>query len=1134
MVGFFWWRRTPSEGARLLVRRARLPLVTCTALALAAAWRAQPAIPDEAAPPPTLTRVEQLRALSPEDAKRGGEIHLRAVVTYADPVGPNLFVQDATGGVWVDLRGISGSLQPGERVDLRGTVGSGFAPYVTNPRWTVLGRVPMPIPRRVTYAQMATGGEDGEWVEIEGVIRRFALEAEGDILVIDVSAEGHQFRARIPGFHHPLPVELSGARVAVRGVSGAAFNTKNQLVSVHLFVPTLDEIRVLEPVPKDLFALPVLPIERVARFSPGRSEAHRVRLHGAVTLQIPGERLFIRDRTAAIEVESDDGGIVEPGRQVDVVGFPRLGGFTPVLEAARFRPAEPGPPPAPIRVTGPEALKGLHAADLVEIDGEIQDDTPDATGRALLLKSGNIVFDAHLRAPEPARGAGSVATGSRVRLVGICSIRIDENGSPAAFRILLRRADDVRVLAPPSRWTPRRALAALGVVALVALSALAWVAILRRRVRDQTTIIRKRLEREAALEQRYQDLFERNLVGVYRADLDGRVLECNVACARIFGYETAAELVGQPLWKTPAERGRREELIASLRAEKRLTNVETCVSRPSGPTAWLLENLGLAEGRSGEPPAIEGTVVDITERKEAEEALRHSEERFESVFRGSPLAIGISEMAEGRIIDVNEQYERLFGYAPGEMIGRSTLELGLWADVGDRDRALDELRAGRVVRNHEVRLRCKSGEIRHALLSMERLDFSAAEPALVIVAADITDQKNLEEQLRQSQKMEAVGRLAGGVAHDFNNLLGVITGYGELLQRDIGPGHPGFRRVEEIRKAADRATTLTRQLLAFSRKQVLEPKVLDINAVVSDTVKMLHRLIGEDIQLITVFAEGLGRVKADPGQVEQVIVNLAVNARDAMTAGGKLIIETGNVNLDVAYARSRPDARAGPHVRLAFSDTGHGMDAETLSHMFEPFFTTKEQGKGTGLGLATVHGIIRQSGGHVTVYSEPGLGTTFKVYLPRLEEEQEAVASPALVEVAPSGTETILVAEDDSSFRVMVGEILESAGYEVLEGPTPEEALAAAGAHGGPIPLILTDVVMPRMSGRQLADALRSSRPEARVLFMSGYTDDAIGQHGILEPGVHFLQKPFTADRLLRKVREVLNGPAPVKVNELG
>jgi signal transduction histidine kinase len=379
------------------------------------------------------------------------------------------------------------------------------------------------------------------------------------------------------------------------------------------------------------------------------------------------------------------------------------------------------------------------------------------------------------------------------------------------------------------------------------------------------------------------------------------------------------------------------------------------------------------------------------------------------------------------------------------------------------------------------------------------------------------------EHTLQSQKMESVGRLAGGVAHDFNNLLGVIAGYGDLLLREIGEDHPSHKRVVEIRKAAERAAALTRQLLAFSRKQVLHLRVLDLNRVVSGVETLLRRLIGAHIELITVLHPALGRVKADPGQIEQVIVNLCVNARDAMPHGGKLILETANVDLDDMYAAARPDARPGPHVMLAVSDTGHGMDAETLSHMFEPFFTTKGLGQGTGLGLATVYGIVRQVGGQVMVYSEPRQGTSFKVYLPRQDEVGAEAPAPEPVGPAPTGSETVLLVEDETALRVLIHEVLTGAGYRILQAAAADEALAAAGAHPGHIDLVLTDVILPAMSGRQMADALRAVRPRTRVLFMSGYTDDAISHHGILEPGTHFMEKPFTADTLLRKVREVLD-----------
>jgi hypothetical protein len=514
--------------------------------------------------------------------------------------------------------------------------------------------------------------------------------------------------------------------------------------------------------------------------------------------------------------------------------------------------------------------------------------------------------------------------------------------------------------------------------------------------------------------------------------------------------------------------------------------------------------------------------------------LRESREQYRLLFDSNPHPMWVYDDDTLAFLAANDAAVHHYGYSLDEFLAMTLRdihppdEVPILDEFGARRREKRDLSAF-----HSTRVwkhRKKDGSLIDVEIAGSPIEFRGRRARLTL-ATDVTEKRRLEAQLLQSQKMESVGRLAGGVAHDFNNLLGVITGYGDLLQRDIGPGHPAFARVDEIRKAADRAAALTRQLLAFSRKQVLEPKVLDLNAVVSDIEKMLRRLIGEDVQLITVFGEDLGRVKADPGQMAQVIVNMAVNARDAMPEGGKLIIETGNVNLDETYARSRPDARAGPHVMLGISDTGHGMSADTLSHMFEPFFTTKEQGKGTGLGLATVYGIVRQSGGHVMVYSEPGRGTTFKVYLPRFgEEEEDALAAPVAIEPSPPGTETILLVEDEASLRVMIREILESAGYKVLEGPTPEEALAAASAHAGIIHLVLTDVVLPRMSGRQLAEALRSSRPEARVLFISGYTDDAISHHGILEPGVHFLQKPFTTDALVRKVREVLDArqqPAP-------
>ena len=389
--------------------------------------------------------------------------------------------------------------------------------------------------------------------------------------------------------------------------------------------------------------------------------------------------------------------------------------------------------------------------------------------------------------------------------------------------------------------------------------------------------------------------------------------------------------------------------------------------------------------------------------------------------------------------------------------------------------------------------------------------------------AERDERAALEEQLRQSQKMEAIGRLAGGVAHDFNNLLTIVSGYSELLLERLDQEDPMRPHIEEIKKAGDRAASLTRQLLAFSRKQVMAPQVVDLNRVVAGMNRMLQRLIGEDVELVAICCDDLWRVKADPGQIEQVIMNLAVNARDAMPKGGRLTIETANVELDETYSQRHLAIAPGPYVMLAVSDTGDGMDTATQARVFEPFFTTKEQGKGTGLGLATVYGIVKQSGGYIWLYSEPGEGATFKIYLPRAEGKVPE-ARKTEERVQPTmGSETILVVEDDEAVRGFVRGVLQSRGHTLLEAGNSNEALSLLRTHQQPIQLLLTDVVMPQMSGRELAQQLLALQPKMKVLFMSGYTDNAVVQHGALEPGTNFLQKPFSPERLMRKVREILD-----------
>jgi two-component system cell cycle sensor histidine kinase/response regulator CckA len=510
------------------------------------------------------------------------------------------------------------------------------------------------------------------------------------------------------------------------------------------------------------------------------------------------------------------------------------------------------------------------------------------------------------------------------------------------------------------------------------------------------------------------------------------------------------------------------------------------------------------------------------ERKRAEQELLAREERFRALVEHSADAIALLDRA-GTITYATPSTERVLGYRAEQVLGRNAMDLLHPEDVPLVSGHLLGLqdRPGAVV-VLEARYRHQDGSWRYGECSVANRLSDPTVRALVLNYREITERRRLEEQLRQAQKMEAVGRLAGGVAHDFNNVLTAIFGYADLLNEELPEGHQARRDLDEIRKAAQRASTLTRQLLAFSRQQVLQPMVLSLNDLVEDIQSMLVRLVAEDIELRLRLDPSAGNVRADAGQIQQVLMNLVVNARDAMPAGGKVLVETANTELNEQYAESHQPVVPGAYVMLAVSDSGVGMNAETRARIFEPFFTTKEKGRGTGLGLSTVYGIVKQSGGYVWVYSEPGRGATFKIYLPRVDAPAESLAPPREAATL-AGTETILLAEDDEMLRPLSKGLLEKLGYRVLDAENAVQALALANAHPGPIQLLVADVVMPGASGRELARRLAHSRPDTRVLYVSGYTDDAIVHHGMLEPGLNFLQKPFTPGALARKVREVLD-----------
>ncbi len=640
--------------------------------------------------------------------------------------------------------------------------------------------------------------------------------------------------------------------------------------------------------------------------------------------------------------------------------------------------------------------------------------------------------------------------------------------------------------------------------------------------------ITERVLMEEALRQsedRFRRAFENGPVGMAVVGLDERFFQVNQALCEILG-RTSEELLACTVRDVThpddldAEQSKKGRM---LRGDGTAFQMEKRYLHADGHVVWGQLSVSVVPDADGRPLYFIGQLEDVTERKRAEATLRESEERFRSLIEKTTDILTVFD-AQGTIRFASPSLGEALGRPLEEIVGRTMLEFVHPEDLERTRRRFEEMLAdpGATVR-HTARVGAGDGRWRIFDSVGRSLFHVPAVGGLVVNSRDVTEQRALEDQFHQAQRLEAVGRLAGGVAHDFNNLLTVILGCAERLERSEARSESDRVSIREIRRAGERARDLTRRLLAFARREIIAPRAVDLNDLVRDAERLLRRLIGEDVELTTRLADGLWPVKADPGQIEQVILNLAVNARDAMPRGGRLVLETGNADLDGAAAASHPGAAAGPHVRLEIADTGTGIPAEILPHVFEPFFTTKPEGQGTGLGLATVYGIVTQSGGHVRIRTEPGRGTTVEMLFPRTFEvpRVDAGAAPGPVR---GGHETILVIEDDPSVRDIASLTLEASGYRVLQAQNGRAALDLAAGHRDRIDLILTDVVMPGMSGPEAVAEIVRVRPASRVLYVSGHADETISRQRVLDPGVEFLPKPFTASTLLARIRKVLDG----------
>jgi PAS domain S-box-containing protein len=622
--------------------------------------------------------------------------------------------------------------------------------------------------------------------------------------------------------------------------------------------------------------------------------------------------------------------------------------------------------------------------------------------------------------------------------------------------------------------------------------------------------------------QHYADLYDFAPFGYITLDRRGAIQKMNLAAARLLGLERA-HLMGAriALFVSPDSRPTFATFLQKVFATQSKEVCEVSLCPDKGEPLWVDVEAMVSEDSGN---ACRVVLLDVTARKRAEQALKESEQRFiRNLFESMDEGFALGEMihdevgqaVDFRCLEVNSAFARQMGISVAQIAGRTLREIlptleSRWIEFYDR-----VWRTG------------IPGRMEDSVAQLEKqLEVHAwrtDDHRLAATFTDVTVQRQTEQRLADAQRMEIIGRLAGGIAHDFNNLLAIILSCTEFAMEDLGEGQSLRPQLADIHTAADRAATLTRQLLAFSRRQVLQPQVIDLNRIVGGTEGMLRRLLGEDIALTVRLAPDLGRVVADPGQVEQVVMNLAVNARDAMTGGGRLTIETANSEVDAASASQLEGAKPGPHVTVSVTDSGCGMDEKTLARIYEPFFTTKGKGKGTGLGLATVYGIVKQSGGTIRVRSEPGQGTTFTVLFPRELSALETVVPTTESEPRTAATETILLVEDEELVCALTKRILSKAGYTVLTAANGVEALRLCGQYQGPLHLVLTDVIMPEMNGKELADRLVALHPNLRVLFMSGYTDETVFQGGGLKPGTHFIGKPFSPTALTRAVRQALD-----------
>jgi PAS domain S-box-containing protein len=973
----------------------------------------------------TLTHIEQIRGLTLEQARQGYPVRIRAVVTYCHFADGDLFIQDSTAGVWVDPKTFNVHLRFGQLVEVEGTAGVGdFSPEIDQARVRILGEAPLPAPRRVSGDELASGRQDSQWVEVEAVVRSAA--ERGTDLTLNASAGAYQFKVFVPDYG-TSPTDLVDSVVRIRGVFAGTYTPGGLFTGFQILVPSRSGIQIVRRPSSGLFSLPVRPIHLFLRFTPEGAFTHRVRVQGVVTYQ-GSELLYIRDQGGALLIHlstpvvrapqnvasrlGESMAAVKVGDLVDVIGFPDRGEYTPVMRDAVFRKIGVSSVPQPVRMSVQQALQGDHDADLVRVSAYLLDRTDRAGQEVLELQEGDITFRAEMEKPIGTQPLGSSGPGSLLELTGIRQIEVDENRVPRAFSLLLRSPEDIVVLQRPPWWTLRKGLVALSMLLSAVLTALCWVAVLRRRVRSQTQLIRLRLESEAALEKRFQRLFERNLAGVCRTSLDGRLLDCNDAMAAMLGYASRKDLLGRQVDGTLMSTTEREAFLEELKAEKKLSNRETRLQRKDGSGLWVIENATLVDDADEPSPIIESTCIDITEWKSTLEELRASEERYRELFENASDIVYTTDL-EGRLTSLNHVGQLILGYSQEE-----ATKLDVWRLVDPKhwDRVNEgrqRLYAGEIDVNLEVELEAKNG--RRVILEVRpRVIYKDGKPlGMQAIGRDITGREAAELELRHAQKLESVGRLASGIAHEINTpiqfvgdntrflqdsfagLQILLTKYREIRDaaesaavspklleevREVEENSDSAYLVEEIPKAlaqtldgVDRVATIVRAMKEFAHPEARDMAATDLNRALLSTLTVATNELKYVADVETDFAD-LPPVVCNIGELNQVFLNLLVNAAHAIGEVVKGTVEKGKI-------RVRTQAE-GNTVLVTISDTGCGIPEANHTKIFDPFFTTKEVGRGTGQGLAISRSVVvDRHKGTLNFESEVGKGTTFYVRL---------------------------------------------------------------------------------------------------------------------------------------------------------